>query len=54
LSKRRGRREFHTLFGRLEDDRQKSFTYFGISVHNLKLETVVSHKQSKEEYRVEM
>jgi len=46
---KRGRREFHTLFGCLEDDRQKSFTYVGSRIQNLKLETVVCHRQSKEE-----
>jgi hypothetical protein len=38
----------------VEDDRQKSFSYFGIGIQNLKLATVVFHRQSKEEYTMEM
>lgn len=48
------RKERISHSGHLEDDRQKSFSYFGISIKNFKVETVVSHRQSKEEYRMEM
>jgi hypothetical protein len=30
------------------------FSYFGMSIQNLKPETVVPHRQSKERYRIEM
>jgi len=41
--------EFHTLFGRLKDDRQNFFKYFRMSFS--KLETVVAHSIEKKNTR---
>jgi len=53
LSKGRGR-EFHTLHTWKNTGKNLSVIFWGISIQNLKVETVVSHRQSKEEYRMEM
>ena len=42
--------EFHTLFGRLDDNRQKCFKYFKMGILIYENFRVVAHRQSKEEY----
>jgi hypothetical protein len=43
-------REFHTLFGRLKDNRQKCFKCFKIGILKYENFGVVAHRHSKEEY----
>jgi len=46
--------EFHTLFGRLKDDRQKFFfRYSGMSFSKFENLKVVAHSPLKEEYKME-
>jgi hypothetical protein len=42
--------EFHILFGRLKDNRQKCFKCFKMGILKYENFRVIAHRQSKEEY----